>query len=225
MNIEPIGCFSSPLPEKFGVPRQPGLAKSLIGEVRLNAPFAREEALKGLEEFSHLWIIFGFHLNSQGPEEKKSLTVRPPRLGGNERVGVFASRSPFRPNPLGLSVVKIESVDAQNGIITVSGADLADGTPIYDIKPYVTYSDSIPDAVSGFVDKTSWQPLNVVFPEGWQPGLSEQELGQLSEILSLDPRPHYQNEPERIYGLTFAGRNIHFRVEGDTVYVQAISQL
>lgn len=222
MNVTPIGYFKSPLEQKFGVPRQPGLAKTLCGCVQLCAPYAREEALKGLEEFSHLWLIFGFHLNdrSSGLEvEPLRLTVRPPRLGGNERVGVFASRSPFRPNPIGLSVVKIERVDASEGVIEVSGADLVDGTPIYDIKPYVAYSDSVPDAVSGFVDKTAWNVLKVEFPDGFEGGFSELELRQLREILSLDPRPKYQDDPDRVYGLTFAGRDVHFRVEGNTVFV------
>ena len=162
MQIEPVAYFRSPLSEKFGLPRQAGLAESLRGTVVLEPAFRAPEALRGLDGFEYLWLIWGFHLNREDAAE--GLTVRPPRLGGNERVGVFASRSPYRPNPLGLSSVRIESIDAEAGEIRVLGADLADGTPIYDIKPYVEYADSHPGVRSGFVDDTAWQPLKVVFP-------------------------------------------------------------
>lgn len=211
MNIEPIARFRSPLSEKFGIPRQSGIVPELKGEIVLDEKYNREEALRGLEGFSHLWIIWGFDRNSQ---DRQALTVRPPRLGGNERLGVFATRSPFRPNGLGLSSVAIESIDFSDGIIHVCGADLADGSPIYDIKPYVKYTDSHPDAVCGFVDDREWGKLEVVIPTEILDSLeldADEELA-LRGILEQDPRPQYQNDEDKIYGLTFAGRNIRFRV-------------
>ena len=151
--------------------------------------------------------------------------VRPPRLGGNERVGVFASRSPFRPNPLGLSCVRIDSIDADKGIIHVLGADLADGTPVYDIKPYVAYADCHPDARSGFVDGNNWSPLEVVVPDTLSAGLSDDELQALRQLLSCDPRPQYLEDPEREYGLTFAGRNVRFKVCDRVAIVTEITDI
>ena len=220
MEIKPVATFRSPLPEKFGLPRQAGLAASLRGTVVLEPPYRAPEALRGLEGFDYLWLIWGFHLNRDTASE--GLTVRPPRLGGNERVGVFASRSPYRPNPLGLSSVRIEKVDADAGVIHVLGADLADGTPIYDIKPYVEYADSHPGVRSGFVDSTAWQPLEVVIPAECRACFHPAAQEALAELLSQDPRPSYQEDPERIYGLLFEGRNIRFRVEGDTLTVVAV---
>ena len=217
MQIKPVAIFRSPLPEKFGLPRQAGLAESLRGTVVLEPEFRSPDALRGLEGFDYLWLIWGFHLNKENAGE--GLTVRPPRLGGNERVGVFASRSPYRPNPLGLSSVRIESIDAEAGEIHVLGADLADGTPIYDIKPYVEYADSHPGVRSGFVDANSWRPLKVVFPREFYHSFEPAELDALEQILAQDPRPQYQDDPERIYGLLFGDRNIRFRVEGDTLIV------
>ena len=208
MDIRPIAFFKSPVEGKFGVPRQSGLAPDLKGEVRLVAPYDNPDALRGLEGFDYIWLIWEFSLN--GPSA--NLTVRPPRLGGNERVGVFASRSPFRPNPLGLSCVRIESIDAGKGIIHVLGADLADATPVYDIKPYVAYADCHPDARSGFVDGNGWSPLEVAVPDALSASLAEDELQALRQLLSCDPRPQYLEDPERGYGLTFAGRNIRFKV-------------
>lgn len=213
MLIEPIAFYRCPIADKFGVPRQSGLASELRGSVELCAPFARPEALKGLSQFTHIWLIWEFSLNGPG----RGLTVRPPRLGGNDRVGVFASRSPFRPNPLGLSAVRIESIDSERGIIAVSGADLADGTPIYDIKPYIPYSDSIPDAGAGFTS-VQWDKLEVIFECELDKELAALK-DALVQILELDPRPQYQSDPHRIYGLSFAGRDIRFRVEGRTLYV------
>lgn len=221
MEIHPVATFRSPLPEKFGIPRQSGLAPSLAGEIVLEPAFRAAEALRGLDGFDYLWLIWEFSLNRSEPS---GLTVRPPRLGGNERIGVFASRSPFRPNGLGLSSVRIESVDYENGIIRVSGADLADGTPIYDIKPYVEYADSHPGVRSGFVDKEKWEPLEVVFPEELREGLTAGEIQAVTEILSQDPRPRYQSDNERVYGLTFAARNINFKVDGNMLTVTAIQQ-
>ena len=222
MTIEPVAIFHSPLSGKFGVPRQSGLAESLKGEVELLPPYKREEALRGLEGFDYIWLIWEFSLNEKS--EEPQLTVRPPRLGGNTRVGVFASRSPFRPNRLGLSSVKIERIDSGRGVISVLGADLADGTPIYDIKPYVPYADSHPDARGGFTDTSAWKPLKVVFAEEVSGSLLAQaELDALCEILSQDPRPQYQDDPQREYGLLFAGHNIRFRVDCDVLTVESVS--
>jgi tRNA-Thr(GGU) m(6)t(6)A37 methyltransferase TsaA len=220
MQIEPVAYFRSPLSEKFGLPRQAGLAESLRGTVVLEPAFRAPEALRGLDGFEYLWLIWSFHLNRE--DAAGSLTVRPPRLGGNERVGVFASRSPYRPNPLGLSSVRIESIDAEAGEIRVLGADLADGTPIYDIKPYVEYADSHPGVRSGFVDDTAWQPLKVIFPREAYHTFEPADLDALEQILAQDPRPQYQDDPERIYGLLFGDRNIRFRVEGGTLTVVGI---
>ena len=225
MTIEPVAVFHSPVQGKFGLPRQSGLAASLEGVVELLPPYNREEALRGLEGFDYVWLVWEFSLN----EDDLHLTVRPPRLGGNTRVGVFASRSPFRPNRLGLSSVKIAGIDAGRGVIRVLGADLADGTPIYDIKPYVPYADSHPDARGGFTDSAAWQPLEVVFecdvPAKWQAGDESgaaHPVDALREILSQDPRPQYQDDPEREYGLLFEGRNVRFRVKGETLTVFSI---
>ncbi|MCR4859077.1 MAG: tRNA (N6-threonylcarbamoyladenosine(37)-N6)-methyltransferase TrmO [Bacteroidales bacterium] len=221
MELKPVAVFHSPLTEKFGVPRQSGLASSLRGTVVLEDAFRSPDALRGLEGFDYLWLIWGFHLNRE--DAAPGLTVRPPRLGGNERVGVFASRSPYRPNPLGLSSVRIESVDAAAGEIHVLGADLSDGTPIYDIKPYVAYADSHPGARSGFVDGREWKPLQVVLPREFFPCFSPDEIDALFEILAQDPRPQYQDDPERIYGLTYAGRNVKFKVADGTLTVVGVS--
>ena len=212
MNIAPIAYFHSPVSGKFGLPRQSGLAASLEGEVELLPPFNREEALRGLDGFDYLWLIWEFSLNDTG-DTSSQLTVRPPRLGGNVRVGVFASRSPFRPNRLGLSCIRIAGIDAGRGVIRVLGADLADGTPIFDIKPYVPYADSHPEARGGFTDSKDWKPLKVEFPEAvLQAGFTQTELEALREMLAQDPRPQYQDDTHREYGLTFKGRNVRFRV-------------
>ena len=223
MEIKPVAYFRSPLQEKFGTPRQAGLAGSLRGTVVLEPAYRAPESLRGLEDFDYLWLIWDFHLNRGTASE--SLTVRPPRLGGNERVGVFASRSPYRPNHLGLSSVQIASVDAAAGEIHVLGADLADGTPIYDIKPYVTYADCHPGARSGFVDGREWKPLEVRLPRELFPCFEPDSIDGLFEILSQDPRPQYQDDPERIYGLLYAGRNVKFRVKGDVLSVVGVEEL
>ena len=225
MTIEPVAVFHSPVQGKFGLPRQSGLAASLEGTVELLPPYNREEALRGLEGFDYVWLVWEFSLN----EDDLHLTVRPPRLGGNTRVGVFASRSPFRPNRLGLSSVKIAGIDAGRGVIRVLGADLADGTPIYDIKPYVPYADSHPDARGGFTDSAAWLPLEVVFecdvPAEWQAGdesVAAHPIDALREILSQDPRPQYQDDPQRIYGLLYAGKNVRFRISDGILTVLSI---
>lgn len=219
MNIEPIAYFRSPLTSKFGAPRQSGLAQSLTGQIVFQPEYRQEEALRGLDGYDYLWLIWEFSANSKAP---KSLTVRPPRLGGNRRMGVFATRSPFRPNNLGLSCVAIECIDYDRTlgpIIRVSGADLIDGTPIYDIKPYVAYADAHPDARSGFADETVWRQLHVVIQDDVADTFSEKEAKALREILAQDPRPQYHNDPERIYGLSFAGREVKFRIDGDRCHV------
>ena len=215
MEIRPIAFFKSPVAGKFGVPRQSGIAPDLRGEVRFVAPYDNPDALRGLEGFDYVWLIWEFSLN--GPSA--NLTVRPPRLGGNERVGVFASRSPFRPNPLGLSSVRIESIEPDGGIIHVLGADLADGTPIYDVKPYVAYSDSHPDARNGFVDTNEWTPLKVEVPSVLAARLTDEELCGLKQVLACDPRPQYIDDPEREYGLYYAGRNVRFKVKDGVVFL------
>jgi tRNA-Thr(GGU) m(6)t(6)A37 methyltransferase TsaA len=219
MQIEPIAFFHSPLTSKFGLPRQGGLAMSLQGRIVFEPAYRHAEAVRGLEAFSHLWLIWGFSANRH---DAVGLTVRPPRLGGNERVGVFASRSPFRPNGLGLTcvhIVNIEQLPQLGPVINVQGADLMDGTPIYDVKPYVRYADSHPDAKSGFVDNNEWNNLEVEIPQEVASCFSEEELQGLREVLSLDPRPQYHNEASRIYGMPYAGRDIRFRVADGKVWV------
>lgn len=220
MNLKLVATFHAPLTEKFGLPRQSGLADSLRGTVVLEPEFRSPEALRGLEGFDYLWLIWGFHLNRE--TASGGLTVRPPRLGGNERVGVFASRSPYRPNPLGLSSVRIERVDAAAGEIHVLGADLADGTPIYDIKPYVEYADSHRGVRSGFVDEHAWQRLEVVLPRETFRQLDPDTVDGLLEILAQDPRPQYQDDPERVYGLQYGDRNVKFKVSDGILTVVAV---
>ena len=224
MNIKPIAYFHSPLTAKFGLPRQSGLADDLVGRIVLEPEYRREEAVRGLEQFDYLWLIWEF---SGNPHEQQGLTVRPPRLGGNERVGVFASRSPFRPNRLGLSCVyinKVEMTEKEGPVIFVKGADLMDGTPIYDIKPYVTYADSHPEARSGFVDQTTWEPLKVVLPQEMAACFSDEEQKGLRQVLAQDPRPRYHDDAERVYGMPFAGKDVRFRVENGVLTVVEINQ-
>lgn len=220
MEIKPVAIFKSPLKEKFGIPRQAGIANALRGQVVLEPEFRSPEALRGLDGFSHIWLIWGFSLNHG--TSGNHMTVRPPRLGGNERIGVFASRSPFRPNPLGLSSVRIESVDTQHGIINVLGADLADGTPVYDIKPYVAYTDCHEEAESGFVDSTRWEGLEVEIPEELAAKFSADELEALRQILAEDPRPRYHDCAEKKYGLLFAGRNVKFKVKENNLVLYSV---
>jgi len=217
MEIVPIADFSSPMTSKFGIPRQGGLAPHLAGRIVFRPEYRSAEALRGLEGFDYLWIIWGFSANKS---KDWSPTVRPPRLGGNARMGVFATRSPFRPNPLGLSAVKISGIDfdtPDGPVIKVEGADIMDGTPIYDIKPYVEYADSRPGVRSGFVDDSSWEELEVVIPDGFP--VRGPQLQALVEILRQDPRPQYQDDPEKIYGMPFGGYDIKFRVEGNKLTV------
>ena len=221
MEITPIAYFKSPFPDKFGIPRQAGLVDGLRGHIVFAPGFKSSDAIRGLEGFDYIWLIWGFSANTPSTDKTTfQATVRPPRLGGNERVGVFASRSPFRPNGLGLSSVKVVSIDFDGPSIEVDGADLMDGTPIYDIKPYVEYTDSHPGARSGFVDSHGWESLEVVFPEN--ASSSGIDLKVLADVLSLDPRPKYQDDPLKVYGMTFGGHEIRFKVVGKVLTVLEI---
>lgn len=226
MNIEPIAYIRTDFPEKFGIPRQSGLASSLRGRIEFADRFRNRDAVRGLDGFSHLWLIWGFSGNRTLGWQP---TVRPPRLGGNGHMGVFATRSPFRPNPIGLSCVEIESVltDIVNGpVIVVRGADLMDMTPIYDIKPYVRYADCRPHAVCGYVDGLPDERLKVVFPEAMSGRIGDKTvIPSLIEVLKLDPRPSYHNDPEREYGLSFAGHNVRFRVVEDVLEVIDVERI
>ena len=229
MEIFPIARIHTDFPEKFGIPRQSGLAPALRGRIVFEPAYRNVDALRGLEDFSHIWLIWEFSANvrrgASGDVDWQP-TVRPPRLGGNVHLGVFATRSPFRPNPLGLScveIVKVEIDTPEGPVIHVKGADLMDGTPIYDIKPYVAYADSHPDAAGGFVDNLSEKRLEVSFePQAMAAVHDVGLLESLIEVLSLDPRPAYQNDPHRVYGLSFAGMNVHFQVMGNNLIVKEI---
>ena len=216
MNIEPIAFFRSPLTSKFGVPRQSGIVSELRGKIEFVAKYRQVEALRGLEEYDYLWLIWGF---SENVSAQKHPTVRPPLLGGNQRVGVWASRSPFRPNNLGLSSVRIGTIDVEHMAIEVMGADLMDGTPIYDIKPYLAYSDSHPQARGGFTDSHQWEQLEVVVPEELCRQLPAADLEVLRQTLALDPRPHYQQDAARQYGMPFMGYDVRFHVVDRTLFV------
>ena len=217
--IKPIAHIKSDFSEKFGIPRQSGLVETLTSQIIFESEYAIADAVRGLEEYSHLWIIWQF---SKAVRENWSPTVRPPRLGGNTRVGVFGTRSPFRPNPIGLSAVKIEKIEIDENncpVITVSGADLLDGTPIYDIKPYLPYADCIPEATNGFTGKFSEKKLTVECDEELLKVVSEDKREALLGVLSLDPRPSYHNDPERIYGMSFADVEVKFRTDGEILTV------
>ena len=205
--------------EKFGIPRQSGLAPSVQGRIVFQPEFRDPEAVRGLEGFSHIWLIWEF---SENRGKAWSPTVRPPRLGGNRRMGVFATRSPFRPNPIGLSCVELSEVrldDPEGPVIVVQGPDLMDGTPILDIKPYIPYADSIPDAASGFLADASDLQVRVVIPEEVRTILGEDLTAKVEDVLKNDPRPTYQNDPDRVYGVLFGGYNITFHVEEDVLHV------
>ena len=223
--MRPIARIRSDFGSKFGVPRQSGLVDALEAAVVFEEPYRNPDALRGLEGFSHIWLIWAFH-QSQRPEW--SPTVRPPRLGGNQRVGVFASRSPFRPNPLGLSSVRLEAIDHRpdvGPVLIVRGADLMDGTPIYDIKPYIPYADCHPDAAEGFTGQTRTHHLEVSCPETLWQTVPEADRAALQGVLASDPRPSYQHDPQRVYGMEFAGLEVHFSVDGAQLTVQDITLL
>ena len=225
MDIQPIATIHTEFPEKFGIPRQSGLAANLQARIVFEPMFRNPDALRGLEEFSHIWLIWEFSANRRAAEQWQP-TVRPPRLGGNEHMGVFATRSPFRPNPLGLSCVEIDHIelDSDEGpVIYVKGADLMDGTPIYDIKPYIKYADSRPHAVCGYVDRLPERSLKVIMAPEISSAVKEKTiLPALVEVLSLDPRPSYHDDPDRVYGLSFAGYNVRFKVDDGVLTVVGI---
>ena len=227
MEIKPIAYIKTEFPEKFGIPRQSGLAKGLRGRIVFVPEYRNPDALRGLEGFSHIWLIWEFSANRTTREWQP--TVRPPRLGGNTHLGVFATRSPFRPNPLGLSCVEIDSVDLftdEGPVITVKGADLMDGTPVYDIKPYIRYADSRQQAVCGYVDALEERSLKVVFPSELSEKIEDTSvIPSLIETLRLDPRPSYHDDPERVYGLSFAGLNVKFKVDGSVLTVVDVAPL
>ena len=219
MEIEAIAHFRSPFSSKFGIPKQSGLVESLKGEIVFVPKYRNRDSLRGLDEFDYIWLIWGFSAN---PHKVTAPVVRPPVLGGNEKVGVFASRSPFRPNALGLSSVRVESVDmetADGPVVRVLGADLMDGTPIYDIKPYVAYADCHDNVRCGFVDRSVNRRLNVEMPADVARLFDDNSLMSLRKVLELDPRPRYQHNSGKTYGMPFAGYDIHFRVDGDTLIV------
>lgn len=213
LEFNPIGHIRTDFSTKFGIPRQSGLVKELEGQIIFEPEFRSMEAVRGLEAFSHIWLIWEF---SQSMGRGWSPTVRPPRLGGNKRMGVFATRSPFRPNPVGLSCVELKAIKMNQRlgpVLHVLGADLMDHTPILDIKPYVPHADSHPEAKGGFSDAFKDYGLEVVFPEEWLRLIPTEKRTALVGALSQDPRPSYQDDPERIYGFNFAGFEIRFRVE------------
>ncbi|WP_294418513.1 tRNA (N6-threonylcarbamoyladenosine(37)-N6)-methyltransferase TrmO [uncultured Senegalimassilia sp.] len=221
MEIHPIAVFRSPFKSKFGVPRQSGLVEDLQGRIVLLDAYADSESLRGLDDFDYLWLLWGFSANRHQSATFQP-TVRPPRLGGNERMGVFATRSPYRPNGLGLSSVRILAVEGTE--IVVAGADLMDGTPIYDIKPYIPFADCHPDACGGWIEDAPWHELDVDFPEQLQAEVPAGKLPGLTEVLRQDPRrAGSKHEPTRVYHLAYAGLDVAFTVDGDTLHVVCVS--
>ena len=221
--MKTIAHIHTDFPTKFGIPRQSGIIPSLQGRIVFEPEYRNADAVRGLEDFSHIWLLWEF---SEAVRNSWSPTVRPPRLGGNVRKGVFATRSPFRPNPIGLSSVRLEKVDIDpqlGPVLYVSGADLMDGTPIYDIKPYIAYTDSHPDAVSGFASTPTEYLLEVDFPEALLQKVAESQRESLIEVLAHDPRPQYQNDPERVYGMEFGGMEVKFKVDGELLTVVEVS--
>lgn len=213
MEISPIAVIRTEFPEKFGVPRQSGLASGLRGRIVFNKEYRDPDAFRGLQDFSHLWLIWEFSCNRHSEWHP---TVRPPRLGGNSSMGVFATRSPYRPNPIGLSCVQLESIEYDSPdapVLIVRGADLVDGTPIYDVKPYIRYADSHPESFCGYVDSLNEPNLEVYVPEHILVEFKDRiDFPTLRQVLSLDPRPSYQNDPERVYGMPFMGFDVKFSV-------------
>lgn len=223
MDIEPIGYIKTCYGEKFGVPRQPGLVDQAWGQLVFEPKYRTPDAVRGLEGFSHLWVVFVFHKNS---DKDWKPTVRPPRLGGNKKIGVFASRSPFRPNPIGLSCLKIERIDCNDPlgpIIHLRGVDLVDGTPIIDIKPYIPYADALPDAIGGFAQAPP-QSLAVHWQESTDNAIDSKTKLLIEQSLSIDPRPAYQQDnDQREYGCLIAGLNVRWTVENNAVLILACS--
>ena len=224
MTLKVIAHIHTAFPTKFGIPRQSGLVDSLRGEVIFTPEYRNADAVRGLEDFSYIWLVWQF---SGAVRDNWSPTVRPPRLGGNTRMGVFATRSPFRPNPLGLSSVKLQAIEHRpdvGPVLIVRGADLMDGTPIYDIKPYILYADCHPDASEGFTGQTRMHLLQVEFPPTLMAQVPEADRDALTGVLASDPRPSYQHDPERVYGMEFAGLEVHFRVDGEVLTVTDVSR-
>lgn len=224
MEIEPIAVFHSPLTSKFGIPRQSGIVDQLEGTIVFNKEYDCEAALRGLEGFDRIWLIWGFSANRKREWQP---TVRPPRLGGNKSMGVFATRSPYRPNPIGLSAVEIASIHGT--MIQVKGADLMDGTPIYDIKPYIAYADAFPDAKGGFVDQNSWESLEVDYPAELRE-MTDRICGKgasdaVAALLGQDPRPRYQDDPDKVYGMTYGKIDVHFIVKDNLLTVKDIEKI
>ena len=218
-----IARIHTPFDTKFGIPRQSGVAADVKGEIVFEPEYREQEAVRGLEGFSHIWLIWCF---SESVTDKWSPTVRPPRLGGNMRMGVFATRSPFRPNAIGLSCVKLESVQHEDGfgdVLIVSGADLMDGTPIYDVKPYLPYADAHPEALGGFAP-SSKETIEVKSPPELLQKLPEGRREALLGVLAQDPRPQYQNDPERVYGMSFGGWDVKFRVKDGVLTVLSLAE-
>ncbi len=223
MNV--VARIHTDFPTKFGIPRQSGIVKELKGTIVFEPEYRNAQAVRGLEQFSHIWLIWEF---SESKREAWSPTVRPPRLGGNKRMGVFATRSPFRPNPIGLSSVRLDGLETDTDlgpVLYVSGADLMNGTPVYDIKPYIPYSDSHPDASGGFTDDLTNEKLSVIFPENLLQLFPPEKQKSLLEVLAIDPRPSYQDAPDRIYGVPFAGFDIRFKVSYQTLIVEKVIPL
>ena len=216
-----IGRVMTGFAEKFGVPRQSGIVNTRA-KIIFEPEYRNPDAFRGIEGYSHLWVVWMF---SEAVREKWSPTVRPPRLGGNKRVGVFATRSPFRPNPIGLSSVKLERLELSREygpVLHISGADMMNGTPVFDIKPYLAYTDSHPEALGGFTDSVARETLSVVFPEELRAKLSEEDAAELTAILAHDPRPSYQNDPERVYGMDYGGVSVRFSVDGRVLTVRGL---
>ena len=212
--LKPVAYYRGPFGSKFGIPRQSALARDIEGRIVFTEDFRVREALRGLEGFSHLWLLWGFSANKPAKGAWQP-TVRPPRLGGNTAMGVWATRSPYRPNPIGLSCVELLRVDGME--LVIRGADLMDGTPVYDIKPYIAYADSFPEARCGFASEAPGRKLQVVIPEEIPLDSRQREL--LEEVLSLDPRPAYQDQADKEYGMPFEGGEVHFRVENGVLTV------
>ncbi len=225
VTLRPVARIENGFQGKFGVPRQSGLVDAVISRIVFEPEMRSKDAIRGIGGFSHLWLIWGFSLSGR---ESSRLTVRPPRLGGNERVGVFASRSPFRPNPIGLSCVKLLGIEQEPGrgsVLMVGGADLVNGTPIYDIKPYLPYTDCRTDATGGFADSAAGFMLRVSFPQELLEKLPVQERDAALQLLSHDPRPAYQEDSERIYGMTYSGYNIRFTVHDGELGVIEVTDI
>ena len=224
MEFVPIAHVRSDFKEKFGIPRQSGLVPETLSRIVFDEGFRREEALRGIEGFSHLWIIWVFSANRQVPW---SPTVRPPRLGGNRRIGVFATRSPYRPNPIGLSCVKLDRVEQtkEGPVLVVRGADLMDGTPVLDIKPYLPYADRIDGATGGFTDENEKRKLTVAFPQPLKEKIDPDKIKALYGVLEQDPRPSYQQDDGRVYGVSFSGWNVRFRVSSLELTVVEVEKI